>query len=543
MVQHASDQNLADAERGRPALKTLMRYGTGLLILLLLGGALWVLDRWLDQYSVADIREALGRIGTGQLLAASAAAAVSYWLLTLYDVLALRHLRRRVPYRRVAFTAFTSYAFSHSLGFASIIGATVRYRLYAPFGLTGLEVAQVTLFVVTTFTLGLAVVMPIVMIIDPGSLKALHVPPDTGVLLGVAALVLLSVYGVAGAWLKRPLRLFGHDIAFPRPAIACGQLLLGLIDLLLAAGVLYLCLPPSDAVSYMDVVVAFGIALVAGIISHVPGGLGVFDAIVLVSLSPEMPGGDVMAGLLVFRIIYYLAPLIIAGLMFGGLEAFQARHRLGDLSRTISATVSPLVPLVLAGCTFIAGAFLLFARATPDEELPAGTDASWLPLVEMSHFTSSIAGVLLILLAHAIQRRLHSAWVLTLVLLAVACLSSLLRGGDWREAIVPALIFLALLPARGEFDRRGGLLRQPPSPTWFFAAGVALASALWLGLFSYKHVEFGDELWWHFALHGDASRFLRASVAVGVIALAAAVVHLVTVASRLRHPDAEVDDP
>lgn len=522
---------------------TLLRYGTGLLILVLLGGALWVLDRWLDSYSVADIRRALGRIGTGQLVAATAAAAVSYWLLTLYDVLALLHLRRRVPYRRVAFTAFTSYAFSHSLGFASIIGATVRYRLYAPFGLSGLEVAQVTLFVVTTFTLGLAVVMPIVMIVDPASLKALQVPPDTGVLLGVAALVLLSAYGVAGAWLKGPLRLFGHDIAFPRPAIACGQLGLGLCDLLLAAGVLYLCLPPSDAVSYMDVVVAFGIALVAGIISHVPGGLGVFDAIVLVSLSPEMPGGDVMAGLLVFRIIYYLAPLIIAGLMFGGLEAFQARRRIGDLSRAVSATISPLVPLVLAGCTFIAGAFLLFARATPDAELPSGADESTLPLVEMSHFTSSIAGVLLILLAHALQRRLRVAWVLTLVLLAVACLSTLLRGGDGREAIVPALILLALLPARGEFHRRGGLLRQPPSPTWFFAAGVALASALWLGLFSYKHVQFSDELWWHFALHGDASRFLRASVAVGVIALAAAVVHLVTVASRLRHPDAGVDDP
>lgn len=537
MVQRATEPTTPDADGGRPVLKTLLRYGTGALILLLLGGALWVLDRWLEHYSVADIRQALGRIGTGQLVAASAAAAVSYWLLTLYDVLALTHLRRRVPYRRAAFTAFTSYAFSHSLGFASIIGVTVRYRLYAPFGLSMLDVAQVTLFVVTTFTLGLAVVMPIVMILDPTSLKALKVPPDTGFLLGVAALVVMAGYGVAGAWLKRPLRLFGHDIAFPRPAIAGGQLLLGLCDLLLAAGVLYLCLPPSGAVTYMDVVVAFGIALVAGIISHVPGGLGVFDAIVVVSLSPEMPGGDVMAGLLVFRIIYYLAPLVIAGLMFGGLEAFQARQRLGDLSRAVSATISPLVPLVLAGCTFIAGAFLLFARATPDEALPAGADASTLPLVEMSHFTGSIAGVLLILLAHALQRRLRVAWVLTLLLLAVACLATLLRGGDAREAIVPALILLALLPARGEFDRRGGLLRQPPSPTWFFAAGVALVSALWLGLFSYKHVEFSDELWWHFALHGDASRFLRASVAVGVIALVAAVIHLVTAASRLRHPE------
>ncbi|HYG88503.1 MAG TPA: lysylphosphatidylglycerol synthetase family protein [Azospirillum sp.] len=512
------------------------------MIIALLVGALLVLDRWLDRYSVGDIRQAMERIGSMQLMQASATAVVSYWLLTLYDVLALHHLRRDLPYRWVAFTAFTSYAFSHSLGFASIIGATVRYRLYAPLGLKGVEVAQVTLFVVTTFTIGLVAVMPIVMLLDPTALKALQLTPDTSAILGGAGLALLIGYVVAGAWIRRPLRIFGHSIAFPRPSIGLGQLLLGLCDLALAAGVLYLCLPPTDAVTYMDVLVAFGLALVAGIISHVPGGLGVFDAIVLVSLTPAMAGNDVMAGLLTFRLIYYLAPLILAGLMFGAVEAYQVRHHITGVSRGLSAAVSPVVPLVLAACTFITGVFLLFSRATPDETLPSPLSAASLPLVEMSHFTGSVVGVLLLLLSHAIQRRLHAAWVLSVALLAIGCLSSLLKGGNWREAIVPGLIFLALLPARKEFYRRGTVLRQSPSPTWFVAVGVALASALWLGLFSYKHVEFNDELWWHFALHGDASRFLRASVAVGVIALCAAIFHLVAVASRLRHPERNLDD-
>lgn len=528
----------AGTDRRRAVVQTLLRYGTGLLILALLAAALVILNRWLEHTSVADIRRAIAGIGSRQLAWAVGAAAVSYWLLTLYDVLALYHMKRRLPYRWIAFTAFTSYAFSHSLGFASIIGTTVRYRLYAPLGLGGVDVAQVTLFVVTTFTLGLAVVMPIVMLLDPSALKALHIAPEAAALFGGGALALLAAYVLAGAWIRRPFRIRGHAIAFPKPSVAVGQLLLGLCDLSLAAAVLYLCMPASEAVSYMDVVVAFGLALVAGIISHVPGGLGVFDAIVLVSLTPEMPGNDVMAGLLVFRIIYYLAPLVLAGLMFGALEAFQARHRIRSTSRGLNAVVSPVVPLVLAACTFMTGAFLLFARATPDEVLPSPFGAVSLPLVEMSHFTGSVVGVLLILLSHAIQKRLHAAWVVSLVLLATGCLSSLLmKGGDWREAVVPGLIFLALLPARTEFYRRGAILAQGLSPAWFVALGVALASALWLGLFSYKHVQFGDELWWHFAVHGDASRFLRASVAVGVIALAAAVVHLVGAASRGRAGD------
>ena len=530
--------------RRQAVIHTLLRYGTGLLILALLVGALVILNRWLENTSIGDIRRAIAGIGAEQLAWAVAATVVSYWLLTLYDLLALRHLKRRLPYRWVAFTAFTSYAFSHSLGFASIIGTTMRYRLYAPLGLGGVDVAQVTLFVVTTFTLGLTVVMPIVMLIDPTALKALHIEPGAATLLGGGALAVLAVYVLAGAWIRRPFRVWGHDIAFPKPSVAVGQLLLGLCDLSLAAAVLYLCLPASDAVSYMDVVVAFGLALVAGIISHVPGGLGVFDAIVLVSLTPEMPGNDVMAGLLVFRIIYYLAPLVVAGLMFGALEAFQARHRIRSTSRGLGAIISPVVPLVLAACTFMTGAFLLFSRATPDEVLPSPFSAASLPLVEMSHFTGSVVGVLLILLSHAIQKRLHAAWMVSLVLLATGFLASLLmKGGDWREAIVPGLIFLALLPARGEFYRRGAILAQCLSPTWFVAAGVALASALWLGLFSHKHVQFSDELWWHFALHGDASRFLRASVAVGVIALCAALVHLVMAASNLRHPPPPGDRP
>ncbi|WP_431854133.1 lysylphosphatidylglycerol synthase domain-containing protein [Azospirillum sp.] len=539
MVDTARTSDLgAEADRRRTVVQALLRYGTGLLILALLAAALVILNRWLEHTSVADIRRAIAGIGSRQLAWAAVAAAVSYWLLTLYDVLALHHLRRRLPYRWIAFTAFTSYAFSHSLGFASIIGTTVRYRLYAPLGLGGVDVAQVTLFVVTTFTLGLTVVMPIVMLLDPTALKALHIAPEAATLFGGGALALLTAYVLAGAWIRRPFRIRGHAIAFPKPSVAVGQLLLGLCDLSLAAAVLYLCMPASEAVSYMDVVVAFGLALVAGIISHVPGGLGVFDAIVLVSLTPEMPGNDVMAGLLVFRLIYYLAPLVLAGLMFGALEAFQARHRIRSTSRGLNAVVSPVVPLVLAACTFMTGAFLLFARATPDEVLPSPFNAVSLPLVEMSHFTGSVVGVLLILLSHAIQRRLHAAWVVSLVLLATGCLSSLLmKGGDWREAVVPGLIFLALLPARAEFYRRGAILAQCLSPAWFVAVGVALASALWLGLFSYKHVQFGDELWWHFALHGDASRFLRASVAVGVIALAAAVIHLVGAASRGRAAD------
>ena len=512
----------------------ILRYATALLVIALFLGALVILDRWLDRYSVADIRAALRRVGTGQLVAAAAVALFSYWVLTLYDALALRHLRRRLPYPWVAVTAFTSYAFSHSLGFASVVGASIRYRLYAPLGLSGFDVAQITLFVVTTFTIGLVVVVPLAVVLDPDAFAAVQVPQQAVTVLGLAALAGLAAYVCAGFWLRRPVRILGYGIAFPRPAIAAAQVGLGLCDLALAALVLHLCMPVSPVVGYTDTLVVFGLALVAGIISHVPGGLGVFDAIVLVGLSPQMPGSDVVAGLLVFRIVYYLAPLIIAGLVFGWIEAARARHRVAGLSRSAVGLISPAVPAGLAVCVFVTGAFLLFSHATPEDTLPDPLSVVSLPLLEMSHFLGSVVGVLLILLAHAIQRRLRAAWLLSLPLLALGTAAPLLEGGNWHVAIVPGLILIALLPARGEFHRHGALLAQPFTTTWFVAAVVALGSAFWLGLFSYKHMEFRDELWWEFAIGGDASRFLRASVAVGIVALVASVAHLIAEASRER---------
>jgi phosphatidylglycerol lysyltransferase len=543
--QHTAQRTAAepDSTGAEPFRRRALRYAGSLLVIGLFVGALYILHRWLETYSIEDIRRALGRLPASQLVAAGVVGAASYWLLTLYDVLALRHLNRSLPYRWVALTAFTSYAFSHSFGFATIVGGSIRYRLYSPLGLSMLDVAQTTLFVVTTFTIGLIIVLPIVLAVEPMALVALNLPAETGTALGIIGLIALVAYLAAGWWLHKPLRVWGHDIAFPRPGIALGQVVLGLCDLMLAAAVLYLCLPPSPGTDYLDVLVIFGLALIAGIISHVPGGLGVFDAIVLVGLSGTMAGDDIVAGLLVFRVIYYLAPLIIAGLLFGFLEALRARARLSNLSRMVGTLVSPSVPLLLAACTFVNGAWLLFSRATPESTATTGLIPIPLPALEMGHFIGSIVGVLLILLAHALQRRLHAAWAVTLVLLAVGCLSALLTAGDWRAALMSGLIFAALLPSRDEFHRRGALLNQPFTAEWFAAVAVVLVSAFWLGLFSYKHVEFRDNLWWQFALNGDASRFLRASVAVGVVALVAALAHLLaTVSSARKQRHAESND-
>jgi phosphatidylglycerol lysyltransferase len=231
--------------------------------------------------------------------------------------------------------------------------------------------------------------------------------------------------------------------------------------------------------------------------------------------------------------MYFLVPLVTACALFGGLEAIQARRRITRVSQGLAGWLAPAAPTVLAGCSFMGGAVLLFSNATPESgtRLQLVSAVLQLPVIEASHFIGSVVGVFLLLLSSQLQRRSHAAWLSTLLLFLLGGIAELLNGLEWEPATLLLLLYFILLASRDEFYRRSALVAEPSTPWRFLSVGVVLGSALWLGLFSYKQVGYTDELWWHFALYGDASRFLRASVVVAVIALAAAAVHLLASAT------------
>ena len=508
--------------------RRFLPYIGGIAALLLFAAALVILHRHAQAYRPSEVRRALRNLQAWQPFAALGLAAASYLLLTLYDMLALRHIGRTLPYRRVALASFTGYAFSHTLGFGSLIGASIRYRVYTPMGLAAGEVAETSAFVVVTFMTGLVAVFPLVALLDPSSLDTLGISRPAGIAIGTLGSVLMAGYVALGWWIERPIRLFGYPIHLPRPQTAVAQILLSVADLSLVAAVLYACLPHASAVGYLHVLAVYVLAFVAGLISHVPGGLGVFDAVVLVGLSARLPADQILAGLLAFRVVYQLIPLVGAGILFGAVEALLARQRFAQTVETISIWAGAVGPTVLAGCTFTGGVVLLFSNASPVSEARLRLVETMLPLtvIETSHLIGSIAGVLLLLLAYGVQQRFRWAWALSAVLLCAGAVSVMLKGFAWEEAIALALLLLALLPARREFNLSSSLPSQQYAAGWFVAVAVVLTTAWWLGLFSYKHLD--ETEWWRFTLYGNASRFLRASTAVAIVALGAAAYRLLS---------------
>src|ERR1700687_6339287 len=171
---------------------------------------------------------------------------------------------------------------------------------------------------------GIIAVFPLVVLLDPSSLETLGIARPAGIAIGTLVLLLMAGYVGLGWWMERPIRLFGSPLNLPRPRTAGAQIALSVADLLLVAAVLYACLPHASAVGYPHVLAVYVLAFVVGLISHVPGGLGVFDAVVVVGLSARLPADQILAGLLAFRVVYQLVPLVNAGALFGVVEALAA---------------------------------------------------------------------------------------------------------------------------------------------------------------------------------------------------------------------------
>ena len=298
----------------------------GLVLFGLSVAVLWTLIR---EVSGADVKAALRAVSLEQFLFALLCTVTSYLLLTGYDAIALRQLRADIPYRTTALASFTSYSVSFTLGFPLVTGGTVRYWIYAPRGLSAAKVASLTLIAGVTFWLGMGLVMGAGLIVRPEELGRINALPATANrLIGVAVLVAIALYLVWVAVKRRAVRIQRWLIQLPTLPVSVGQLALGTLDVFAAAGVLFFLLPEGHGIPFASFAAVYAFACILGIVSHSPGGLGVFEATMLLAFT-QVPRESMIGALLLFRLCYYLLPFLIALALLGAYEISgrMARYR------------------------------------------------------------------------------------------------------------------------------------------------------------------------------------------------------------------------
>lgn len=520
------------------ATTRLWRWAPAVVSLVLLGAALEVLRLELQAVTWADVvRDVLGTPWP-HLGLALALTAVNYLVLTGYDLLAFRTIGKVLPASHVAGAAFLAYAISHNVGFAALSGASVRFRFYSRWGVTAEELARIVISYSTTFWIGLLFLGGVSLTVSTLPAALLLAPVPVVRASGAALVGLVAAYLVA-AWIRRtPIVVRGFSFDLPAPLLAVGQFLLSVTDWVLAGAVLYVLLPVG-APPFLTFVGAFLVAVLIGMLSHVPGGMGVFESLLVVLLKPWLPASALVPAFVVYRVVYYLLPFG-AGLL--ALAIDEARQRRAGLTRAVARVgqlTRDLVPSLLSAVTFFAGVVLVASGATPAAPGRLDFVGRVFPVgaIETSHFLGSIAGAGLLVVAHGLRRRLDAAFYLAAGLIVAGMVASLVKGADIEEAVLLLLVLAALVRARSAFDRRAAFYAARFSPAWLAALGGALGASIWLGFFAFKHVDYSTDLWWRFELAGEASRFLRASVGAAVVVLLAGVAQLIG------HPTRELERP
>jgi phosphatidylglycerol lysyltransferase len=490
-----------------------------LAALLVFAAVALILHHQLGQLHVKRVFAHLHAIPRRQILAALGFTAASYWLLSSYEVLALRYLRRAMPYTRILFTSFIAYSFGHTLGFAAFTGAAIRFRLYATAGVTAIDVATISAFCSLSLGIGLATVTGLSLFFAPEhAAQILRLHHNWSLLAGTVLLGAVAAYAVWAALARGTLELRGWALRAPGPAIGLAQIAVSVADLSLSSAVLWSLLPADAHIGFVTFLGTYAAAVIAGIVSHVPGGVGVFEAVMLLAL-PGVPPDALLGSLLAYRGVYYLVPLVFGTLLFGSKELAAQRSRMLRAQELASAYIAPVVPQVAGALTFLSGALLLFSGATPAVEERLAFLDQFLPLavLEVSHLAGSIVGLGLLVLARALFRRVQGAYHISVWLLVAGIFASLLKGLDFEEATLLALVLGVLVLGRRAFYRPTAILSERFTPVWVASIAGVIAMALWLGMISNRHVSYAHDLWWTFALDGNAPRMLRASLFIVVL--------------------------
>ena len=486
--------------------------------------SLFLLYNLEQDYQLNDIFLEIKQFAPSKILLAVLLTLVSYLLLTLYDYLAIRKLKSPLSYQQIAPVSFLAFTFSNTIGFSLLTGTSIRYKFYSELGLSGNNITQVVLACSVTFFLGLFFICGLALISFPAEqLSDLPLPTwffSLNRVIGILMLLGVISYFIFSLMWKRSIHFRGFELAPPIFSLSLKQFLVSSIDWIVVGTLFYSLLPEVDGLSYLQVLSIFFVANAIGVLAHVPGGIGVFETVVTVTLSQYLPAEQILSSVIIYRLMYYIVPFVLALMYFVATLVLTNKDKFSKLNVNLQI-VRQLLPPLLSISVFGVGLVLLLSVVNPSiihkyhwlgEIVP-------LPIVELSSLILSASAILLLLLSHGLFKRYQKAFELTQKLLLVAMVFIVLKGAQWQISLALGLIYLLMLPCEQVFYRQGSIVGIKYSFGWALSLAAALFLMMWVLFFAYQDVDYDHSLWFTFSQDSHVSRALRGGAVALVILL------------------------
>ena len=463
--------------------KIHLKYCSRIIGVLLFVAAIYVVQKEFKHLSLKEIKLSFEQIPTFSLLMAGACTLLSFFVLSFYDKMAVRQIGYRLSFLKTAFASFCSYVLSHNIGLSAVSGAMVRFRLYGSWGLKPLEILQVIAFCSITYFIGVAVLVGALLIFKSNSLPIIGQALPDWIFIFIGIVAWLGVFGyIFLSFRCNTLKVWKYTLSFPRPSMAISQIVVATAEVIITAAIPY-CVVPSHsimtgypALDFMSFMAIYIASYIAGLISSVPGGAGVFEGSMILALKNYMPMANIMCVIFVFRFLYYLIPLFIAGSMFAVHEILIRSKSIFDKPRkknllrfNPSLFIDENLRESDAAFSVAIAAAAVFICALIDLAVPlfdsglilhdAGTFSLFIELT--GDYILSFLGLILLTLTVSLVRRITLAWGLSLCILIASAVITLIMG---TYLIIPAILTLVaffIAPFRKCYYRSASLTDAP----------------------------------------------------------------------------------
>lgn len=512
--------------RHRTGVKSWLRHLPAMLGVALLIGAIYVVQREFRHLRLKDIGAALDAIPLHALAYAFSWTILSYFILTFYDRLGTIYAGHKVSYGRVAFASFCAYALSHNLGFAAVSGAAVRYRLYAHWGLTPLQIGKTVAFCSLTFGLGGMVLGGAILFWEPRAVPFFgeHLPHIA--LYGAGALLWgIVIAYVSLARVFRHVRILGHDIELPGWRMAIVQVLLATVDVATTATIFYTLVPHAPGLTWLIFLGVYLSSYSAGLLASLPGGIGVFDTAMLFGLAPYVSAPRTVGAIVVFRLYYYVIPLFLAGSMFAGNEIVVRgggllRHlrRLPPVQAIGRWSEPDFAVAAATGAVGLCGVLMLCLGV-----LAPQADFSWIDpdfaalATQAGQFVPSLIGAGLVIMAIGLSHRVNLAWSLTILLLITgAAFAATQENRLWVVGVL-ALTAMLLAPFRACFYRHAHLMTGPLDPSSAMSLTVLVVCLISLAVTRPHTQALHNNAFWAVIMSREVPNTVRLAVGIAVL--------------------------
>ncbi len=476
----------------------------------------------------------LWKIGLSLLFAIAA-----YFFSWGYDRAASETIGNRLSFRKNGLLSTISYGIGNSTGFSSLGTSSVRYHLYSSWGYSFTDITRIIVYTTIFFWMGF-------LFLGIFLFPSVKIPVEgkTGFFLKLWPLsvffagIMISYFSVS-LFRRKPIKIKSKSLEIPSFGVSLGQLVCSVLDWFFSCLALYIFFPQITVSGFIDFFGFFLFSQLIGLISNIPGGLGVFEAVIIIFAKYHgIDPAATVSNLILFRITYYFIPLCTGSLL---LILYEIRIRKEIVYKTVSDIGTPflkIVPEISAVVIFLIGGLLVITGTLPasHDRLKALNIFVPVVVIESSHFFASLVGTAMLFVSNGLRRRIKTSWRITVFLLISGCIFSILKGFDIEQVIIIIAFLSILLAGRKEFYRLEKVSDPSIQAEQVVLTAVVIIFSVWLGFFNYKHIEYSRELWWKFALFEHAPRFLRGEA--GVICLVILLGIL-----RISHPVLKNRDP